>query len=88
MAVLAIALGWLSVLYEAPLRAAVGPAVTIAMGIGGVLYSVGAVIYALKRPDLWPRVFGYHELFHTFVLVAAVAHFIAISWALPVINGR
>ncbi len=46
---------------------------------GGVLYTVGAVIYALRRPDPWPATFGFHEIFHTFVVGAAIAHFVAIS---------
>ena len=46
---------------------------------GGLAYSVGAVAYAAKRPRLWPRVFGYHELFHAFTLVGAGLHFAAIA---------
>jgi hemolysin III len=45
---------------------------------GGVVYSLGAMAYALKRPVLNPQVFGYHELFHVFVSVAAVMHFIVV----------
>ena len=47
---------------------------------GGVSYTVGAVIHAARRPDPWPEVFGYHELFHVFVLVALVLHFAAIAF--------
>lgn len=46
---------------------------------GGVAYTVGAVIYALKRPDPWPRVFGYHEVFHLLTVVAAGLHLAAIA---------
>jgi hemolysin III len=42
---------------------------------GGVLYSVGGVIYALRRPDPFPRVFGYHEVFHLFVIAGSAAHY-------------
>jgi len=49
---------------------------------GGVAYSVGAVVYALKRPRLAPRTFGYHELFHAFTLVGAGMHFAALWVAL------
>jgi hemolysin III len=52
------------------------------LAAGGVLYSGGAVIYALKRPDPWPRVFGYHEIFHALVIAAAVCHFVAVTMAL------
>jgi hemolysin III len=46
---------------------------------GGLLYTIGAVIYALHRPDLWPATFGYHELFHAFVVAGAVCHFAAVA---------
>ncbi len=46
---------------------------------GGVLYSLGAVAYALKWPDPWPAVFGFHEVFHLLVLAAAVVHYVAIA---------
>jgi hypothetical protein len=45
--------------------------------IGGVLYTVGAVIYATRYPDPFPLTFGFHELFHTFVVAAAICHFAA-----------
>lgn len=46
--------------------------------VGGLLYIVGAVIYATRRPDPLPRIFGYHEVFHALTIVASVCHFIAI----------
>ncbi len=46
---------------------------------GGVLYTAGAVIYSRKRPDPWPEVFGYHEIFHLLVIVAAALHFVLIQ---------
>lgn len=50
---------------------------------GGVLYTVGAVVFALKAPDPWPRVFGFHEVFHALVIAAAALHFVALSgWIL------
>ena len=45
---------------------------------GGVLYTVGGMFYATKKPDLIPGVFGYHELFHAFVLVAMLLHYLAV----------
>jgi hemolysin III len=48
--------------------------------LGGVGYTVGAVIHAARRPDPLPTVFGYHEIFHVLVLVAVVSHFVAIAW--------
>lgn len=54
------------------------------LAVGGVLYTVGAVIYAARRPDPWPRVFGFHEVFHTLVVLAAIAHFVAMAgWVVP-----
>jgi hemolysin III len=56
----------------------------VLLATGGVLYTVGAVVYALKRPNPWPRVFGFHEVFHALVVAAAVVHFIAMAgWVIP-----
>ena len=53
-------------------------------GAGGLLYSAGAVIYALRRPDPWPSTFGFHEIFHALVVAAAVTHFVAMAgWVIP-----
>lgn len=49
---------------------------------GGIAYSVGAVAYGTKRPRLWPKVFGYHELFHALTLVGAGLHFAAVAVAI------
>ena len=55
---------------------------------GGLLYTAGAVVYATQRPNPDPAIFGYHEVFHLFVIAAAVAHFSAIAFfALPQANG-
>ena len=57
---------------------------TLLVAAGGILYMVGAVVYATQRPDPSPRVFGYHEIFHALVILAAAAHFSAIAFfALP-----
>jgi hemolysin III len=57
---------------------------TILLGLGGLLYCVGACVYALKRPDPWPNTFGFHEVFHSLVILAAASHFIAIAgWIIP-----
>jgi hemolysin III len=47
---------------------------------GGLLYTIGAVVYALKRPDPWPRVFGFHEIFHLFTIAGAGCHLAAIAF--------
>lgn len=75
-AALYIALGWLLAWYMTEVRAALGDPMLALMLIGGVFYTVGAVIYALKRPDPLPTIFGYHEIFHAMVIVAAACHFV------------
>ena len=79
-----IALGWVAVAAMPQMTRAIG-AVGISLIIGGgVLYTAGAVIYALRKPNPVPGVFGYHEVFHALVVAAAVAHFTAVAiYALP-----
>ena len=48
------------------------------LAVGGGLYSVGAVVYALRRPNPWPRVAGFHEIFHLLVVAAAAVHWVAV----------
>jgi len=62
-------------------RLSVAPLVLVA--VGGLLYMVGAVVFATKRPDPWPRVFGFHEVFHALVIAAVAVHFVAFAgWIL------
>jgi hemolysin III len=56
-------------------------AVLVLVGTGGVLYTLGGVVYGLKRPDPWPRWFGFHEVFHSFTIAAFVCHYVAVSLA-------
>lgn len=51
------------------------------LAVGGALYSIGAVFYALRRPDPWPETFGYHELFHACTAIAALCQYIAMWYA-------
>jgi hemolysin III len=74
-----VALGWMVVPFWSEARAALHDDEMALLFAGGVAYTVGAVCYALKRPALWPRVFGYHELFHAFTLVAAALHILAVG---------
>ena len=54
------------------------------LAAGAVLYIAGAVVYAARRPNPWPRVFGFHEVFHGLVVAAAVTHFITMAaWIVP-----
>ena len=86
VAVLALAMGWLAILYFPAIRNVTSTWVVIWMVAGGVAYSIGAVIYAVRRPDPWPRTFGYHEIFHALVIVGAACHFAAVVTALPAIG--
>ena len=77
-------LGWVAIAAFPELWTELGVAGTLLVASGGLLYTVGAVIYATQRPDPNPAVFGYHEVFHLFVIAAAVAHFSAVAFfALP-----
>jgi hemolysin III len=79
-----LALGWVALLAMPELVDRLGPLPLALLAGGGLLYSVGAVIYARQRPDPWPRWFGFHEVFHALVIVAAAAQYIAlVGWVLP-----
>ncbi len=70
-----LAAGWLGVVAAAPLSSWFALAPLALLVLGGVLYSLGGVIYALRRPNPFPRVFGYHEVFHLLVIAGSVLHF-------------
>ncbi len=79
-----VGLGWAMVVAFPELLSALDVAPLVLFGAGGVLYTAGAVVYALQRPDPWPRTFGFHEIFHALVIAAAVAHFVAMAgWVIP-----
>jgi len=79
-----LAVGWAGVVAVPQLLSSVGVAPFVLFLVGGVLYSVGATVYAAKRPDPWPSTFGFHELFHLLVIAAAIVHFIAMAaWVVP-----
>lgn len=78
-ATLYVLLGWTAVVAGPAFYAALGPARLGLLALGGILYTVGAVIYARQRPDPVPTVFGYHELFHVLVIAAAALHFSVIA---------
>lgn len=79
-----LSLGWIAVIPFPALWNEIGAAGTLLVAAGGLLYTAGAVVYATQRPNPNPRVFGYHEVFHLFVILAAAAHFAAVAFfALP-----
>ena len=67
--------------YLEPLYRAGGAAVVILIALGGLLYTLGAVVYGTKRPDPSPRWFGFHEIFHVFTVAAFAVHYVAASIA-------
>src|SRR3954454_21498462 len=73
-----IALGWVAVFVLPDLLHNAGVAVFVLIVAGGIVYTVGGVVYALKRPNPIPGVLGFHEVFHLCTLVAALCHYIAI----------
>jgi hemolysin III len=79
-----ILLGWAAVWFLPAFAAGGGAAVTALVVAGGLLYTVGALAYALRRPDPAPRVFGYHEVFHAFTVTAFAAHVTGVLLALEV----
>jgi hemolysin III len=84
LAGLYLAMGWVAVIALVPLTAALGWLAAVLMALGGLQYSLGAAAYAFKRPRLWPRVFGYHELFHLAVISASVTFYvIVVHYAVP-----
>jgi hemolysin III len=79
-----LALGWFAVIAIPQLVDRLPVAPLLLLLAGGLLYSAGAAVYAIRRPDPWPRTFGFHELFHAFVIAAATTHFVAMAgWVIP-----
>lgn len=74
-----LTLGWLPVLLAPWLWMATGWVTMALLLAGGILYTVGAVVVGLRRPDPWPTVFGYHEIFHLFVVAAVAIHAVMLA---------
>ena len=82
--VLYVVLGSASLVTVPELAGELGPVALALVGLGGVLYVVGAVVYAARRPDPSPTVFGYHEVFHVLVVAAAALQYAVVAfWVLP-----
>jgi hemolysin III len=79
-AVFGLTLGWIGVIALPQLEHSSGPAAVALLGAGGLAYSAGAIVYARRRPDPFPTVFGYHELFHALTLVALACQYVAIAF--------
>jgi hemolysin III len=79
-----LAVGCVSLAALPQLLGRLGAAPLILLGVGALLYSVGAGVYAFQRPDPWPSTFGFHEVFHSLVILAAASHFVAMAgWIVP-----
>ena len=84
-----IAMGWVAIVFlpdfahgaAERLGGDVGTAVMVLIAAGGALYTLGGVVYGFQRPNPWPRWFGFHEVFHTFTILAFVTHYVGISMA-------
>jgi hemolysin III len=76
-----LVVGWIALFVLPELLHAGGVATLVLVAGGGLIYSLGAVVYATKRPDPWPRTFGYHEVFHSMTILAGVMMYVAISLA-------
>ncbi|MBB6626989.1 hemolysin III family protein [Nocardioides sp. KIGAM211] len=84
-----IGMGWAALFFlpgfidgaSSVLGVGVGTAVLVLVGTGGALYTLGAVVYGFKRPNPWPQWFGFHEIFHSFTILAFVTHYVGISMA-------
>jgi hemolysin III len=77
-----LALGWVAVVVLPDILHTGGVTALVLLIVGGAAYTVGAVFYALRRPNPWPTYFGHHEFFHACTVVAALAHHIALYFAL------
>ena len=73
-----IALGWVAVFVMPEVLHNAGVAALVLVGAGGIIYTIGGIVYGLKKPNPVPGVFGFHEVFHACTLVAATCHYIAI----------
>lgn len=72
--------GWVALFVIVDIWRALGVAGFVLLVSGGVLHSIGAVIYARKRPDPWPTVFGFHEIFHLFVIGGIACHYVVVAF--------
>ncbi|MEE4364324.1 MAG: hemolysin III family protein [Desulfotignum sp.] len=70
-----LGMGWLCVAAIYPLAQILAPAPLVWLALGGIFYSTGALVYSVKKPDPFPGIFGFHEIWHIFVLLGSASHF-------------
>ena len=80
MNALFLTLGWVSVLALPQLWETLDLPWVVLLGIGGFLYTFGAFVVGLRKPDPWPRIFGYHEIWHLMVVAAATLHYLVMAF--------
>ena len=76
-----VALGWVAIFYTPQLLDGGGTAVFVLVVVGGALYTLGGLVYGIKRPDPSPRWFGFHEVFHALTIAAFIVHYTGVSIA-------
>jgi hemolysin III len=79
-AVVGMALGWVGVVLLPHLATQLHPVAIALLGVGGIAYTAGAIIYLRRRPNPAPAVFGYHELFHALTIVGVASQYVAIAF--------
>jgi hemolysin III len=79
-AAIGLALGWVAVVALPQLIVHLDPAAVTLLVVGGLAYTAGAIVYARRRPDPAPAVFGYHELFHALTIVGVACQYVAIAF--------
>jgi len=77
-----LALGWVAIGFMRPFYEAGGPTIVALVATGGLVYTVGAVVYGTKWPDPSPRYFGYHEIFHALTIAGYACHYVAAALAI------
>ncbi len=77
-AILYVVMGWFALPYVSELSQSLGQTKVSLVVAGGIVYTIGSVFYAMKRPQIVPGIFGYHELFHLFTIIGATLHFVVI----------
>lgn len=82
-----LVMGWLAIMGVNELLRTMPGGAIFWLVVGGLLFTIGAMIYILKKPDPWPGVFGFHEIWHIFVILGCLAHFILVAgYVLPYVN--
>lgn len=74
-----VVVGWVMLAYFPEVRAALSPLAFALLVAGGLCFTVGACVYMARRPDPWPTVFGFHEVFHVLIILGCACHFVSIA---------